>query len=201
MFIGHYALGLGAKRVAPAVSLGALFLACQWADLLWPTLVMAGVAPLARADDACAGFTWEVGHERKLFAGEGQSLAAGSTLAASPSLSTDRLYQLELPRQSEVKFVASPGRHRPPDGLYAGLARLTVDTGGAYRISLDQSLWVDVIANGLAIQAKAFQGRPGCSAPHKIVEFVLPAGTSLTLQISGGSVPTARIAVTRPPAE
>jgi len=43
MFIGHYALGLGSKRLAPGVSLGALFLACQWADLLWPTLVMAGV--------------------------------------------------------------------------------------------------------------------------------------------------------------
>jgi hypothetical protein len=43
MFIGHYALGLGAKRLAPEVSLGALFLACQWADLLWPMLVMAGV--------------------------------------------------------------------------------------------------------------------------------------------------------------
>jgi len=43
MFIGHYALAFGSKRLAPAVSLGALFLACQWADLLWPTLVMAGV--------------------------------------------------------------------------------------------------------------------------------------------------------------
>jgi hypothetical protein len=43
MFIGHFALGLGSKRLAPGVSLGALFLACQWADLLWPTLVMAGV--------------------------------------------------------------------------------------------------------------------------------------------------------------
>ncbi|HXZ58740.1 MAG TPA: hypothetical protein VEG26_01050 [Steroidobacteraceae bacterium] len=43
MFIGHYALGFGSKRLAPSVSLGALFLACQWADLLWPTLVMAGL--------------------------------------------------------------------------------------------------------------------------------------------------------------
>lgn len=43
MFIGHFALGFGSKRLAPAVSLGALFLACQWADLLWPTLVMAGL--------------------------------------------------------------------------------------------------------------------------------------------------------------
>lgn len=45
MFIGHFALGFGAKGVPAAreVSLGTLFLACQLADLLWPTLVLAGV--------------------------------------------------------------------------------------------------------------------------------------------------------------
>lgn len=42
MFLGHYALGFGAKRIAPSVSLGTLFLACQFADLLWPTLVVLG---------------------------------------------------------------------------------------------------------------------------------------------------------------
>lgn len=43
MFLGHYALGFGAKRVAPSVSLGTLFLACQFADLLWPTLLVLGL--------------------------------------------------------------------------------------------------------------------------------------------------------------
>jgi membrane-bound metal-dependent hydrolase YbcI (DUF457 family) len=43
MFLGHYALAFGAKRIAPAVSLGWLFLASQFADLLWPTLVVLGV--------------------------------------------------------------------------------------------------------------------------------------------------------------
>ena len=43
MFLGHYALAFGAKRIAPAVSLGTLFMACQFADLLWPTLVAFGV--------------------------------------------------------------------------------------------------------------------------------------------------------------
>ena len=42
MFLGHYALAFGAKRVAPSVSLGTLFLACQFADLLWPSLVLLG---------------------------------------------------------------------------------------------------------------------------------------------------------------
>jgi|SRR6185295_2905594 len=43
MFVGHFGLGFGAKKAAPAVSLGTLFLACQFADLLWPTLLLLGV--------------------------------------------------------------------------------------------------------------------------------------------------------------
>ena len=42
MFIGHFALAFGAKRYAPQVSLGVLFLSCQLADLLWPNLVLMG---------------------------------------------------------------------------------------------------------------------------------------------------------------
>jgi hypothetical protein len=43
MFLGHFALAFGAKRIAPAVSLGTLFMACQFADLLWPTFLALGV--------------------------------------------------------------------------------------------------------------------------------------------------------------
>ena len=43
MFLGHFALAFGAKRIAPAVSLGTLFLACQFADLIWPTLLVLGL--------------------------------------------------------------------------------------------------------------------------------------------------------------
>ena len=43
MFVGHFAVAFGAKRAVPAVSLGALFIACQLADLVWPLLVIAGI--------------------------------------------------------------------------------------------------------------------------------------------------------------
>lgn len=43
MFIGHFGVGFGAKSVAPKVSLGTLFLAAQFLDLLWPTLLLLGV--------------------------------------------------------------------------------------------------------------------------------------------------------------
>ncbi|HKA58648.1 MAG TPA: metal-dependent hydrolase [Gemmatimonadales bacterium] len=42
MFIGHYALGLAAKRVAPRTSLGTLFIAPTLADLLWPFFLLLG---------------------------------------------------------------------------------------------------------------------------------------------------------------
>lgn len=43
MFLGHFGLGFGAKKAAPEVSLGALYMACQFADLLWPALVLLGL--------------------------------------------------------------------------------------------------------------------------------------------------------------
>lgn len=43
MVIGHFGFGLGAKKYAPKVSLGLLFMAVQWADLLWPVLLLLGV--------------------------------------------------------------------------------------------------------------------------------------------------------------
>lgn len=43
MFIGHFGIGFGAKAAAPRASLGTLFLAAQFIDLLWPTLLLLGV--------------------------------------------------------------------------------------------------------------------------------------------------------------
>jgi hypothetical protein len=47
MFLGHFGVALAAKPAARAVSLGTLFLACQFADLLWPILVLGGVERVA----------------------------------------------------------------------------------------------------------------------------------------------------------
>lgn len=43
MFIAHFGVGFGAKSIAPKVSLGTLFLAAQFIDLLWPTLLLFGL--------------------------------------------------------------------------------------------------------------------------------------------------------------
>jgi len=43
MFIGHIAVALGAKKVAPKVSLGTLIMAAQFVDLLWPVFLLLGI--------------------------------------------------------------------------------------------------------------------------------------------------------------
>jgi len=47
MFIGHIAVGLAAKRVAPKASLGTLLMAAQFTDLLWPVFLLLGVERVA----------------------------------------------------------------------------------------------------------------------------------------------------------
>ncbi|MGH9880350.1 MAG: hypothetical protein ACRD6N_02850 [Pyrinomonadaceae bacterium] len=42
MFIGHYAVGLAAKRLAPRASLGVLIAAPTLLDLLWPIFILIG---------------------------------------------------------------------------------------------------------------------------------------------------------------
>jgi len=43
MFVGHFAVGLAGKRLAPSVSLGTLVLAAMLADLLWCIFMIASV--------------------------------------------------------------------------------------------------------------------------------------------------------------
>jgi len=43
VFLGHFAIAFAAKRAAPEVSLGTLFIGAQLADLLWPLFFLLGI--------------------------------------------------------------------------------------------------------------------------------------------------------------
>jgi hypothetical protein len=43
MFLGHFAVALAAKKAVPKTSLGTLVLAAQFADILWPALLLLGL--------------------------------------------------------------------------------------------------------------------------------------------------------------
>jgi membrane-bound metal-dependent hydrolase YbcI (DUF457 family) len=42
MFIGHFAVGFGLKRMAPRVSLALMIMAAVWADILWTIFLLIG---------------------------------------------------------------------------------------------------------------------------------------------------------------
>ncbi len=43
MFIGHFAIGFGARKADRLIPLGTAFIAVQFLDLLWPVLVITGI--------------------------------------------------------------------------------------------------------------------------------------------------------------
>jgi hypothetical protein len=43
MFLGHFGLGLAAKSASPRTSLGTLWMAAQFLDLIWPVFVLLGL--------------------------------------------------------------------------------------------------------------------------------------------------------------
>jgi hypothetical protein len=81
MFIGHYAVALAAKKAAPKISLGTLFLAAQFIDLLWPILLLLGIEHV-RIDPGNTAFTaldfYDYPISHSLLAVIGWSLAFGS---------------------------------------------------------------------------------------------------------------------------
>jgi len=147
------------------------------------------------AEDPCAGFRWDMGRERRLFATQAQAVAAGRDEGSAPLLLPERLYELSLAPLDQVSFAAQPGRKMPAESASAGLARVRLAAAGDYRISLDQGYWVDVVAGGRPIASKDFQGLRDCRAPHKIVLYSLPAGQDLVLQFSGAGSSRIRLAV------
>lgn len=56
MFIGHFALGFAAKRAAPRMNLGILFVAVALADVLWPFFLLLGLEHV-RIDPGNTAFT------------------------------------------------------------------------------------------------------------------------------------------------
>jgi hypothetical protein len=159
------------------------------------TALLGVLAHASHAADPCGAFKWNVAHERALFAGAPESVAAGRDVASGPQLLPDRLYELTLLRQDGITLSVPPGKKARFDGAFAGFARLHVPAAGLYRISLDQSGWIDVVGERGTISSSDFAGGDACNAPHKLVQFELPAG-ELLLQLSGAVNAAVKLALT-----
>jgi len=160
-------------------------------------LLVCATSNAVRAAEPCSGFKWDLQRERALFDSQPSAIEAGRDAAAPPSLALDRLYAVALHAQDAVQFAAPPAKKMLSDGAYAGILRFRVAVAGHYRVSLGAPFWVDVVAAaGKPLDAIDFGGSPGCTRPHKVVEYALPAGVPLTLQLSGQTAQIVELTLT-----
>jgi hypothetical protein len=157
---------------------------------------MAGVP--VHAADPCDAFTWNVAHERAVFATPAVAVSAAAAAGPSPTLAPDTLYDIALTAQDKVHFVLAPERKSLADGAYAGMVTLHIPAAGKYRVSMSEGFWIDLISGGKFVPTDDFTGSHGCRAPRKIVQFVLPAG-DLTLQFANNNSPSVEVTITAAP--
>lgn len=67
---------------------------------------------------------------------------------------------------------------------HGGLFAFEATGAGRYRVALGAGLWVEVVANGLALPSVAHGHGPACTAVRKFVEWDLKPGRYL-LQVTG----------------
>ena len=121
MFIGHFALGFAAKRVAPRVSLPVLFGAAQLADLMWPVLVALGFEQV-RIEPGSTAFTpldfvsYPYSHSLLLLTVWGAALAlVYRSIRRADSVTTLALFALVVSH-----WVLDYVTHRPDMPIYPG---------------------------------------------------------------------------------
>jgi len=175
-----------------------------WTGVNWALAVAVGAAAGAMASapanaaDPCDGFTWNVSHERAVFATQPVAVTAATAAGPAPALALDKLYDIALTPQDKVRFVLAPAKKTLADGAYAGMVTLNIPAPGKYRVSMSEGFWIDLIAEGKFVPTDDFTGSHECHAPRKIVQFVLPAG-DLTLQFANTNSPSVQVTVTAAP--
>jgi hypothetical protein len=167
-------------------------------SMLLSMLLLSGFT-VAAADEPCTGGKWDITQEHALFSKAPEAISAGHDLASAPVMKAQKMYELALSPQSGVTFILPPAKKMLADGAFAGLVHMQVPAAGAYRVSLDQGFWIDVVGNQKFIESTDFGGVPGCTAPRKVVIFNLPAG-DVVLQLSGAAKDHVRVTLTSAPA-
>jgi hypothetical protein len=167
----------------------------KW-TLAWLSLLLLQSTAHPQESDACTHFKWDVSHERSLMLQEPQPIDAATSPAATlPRLQLDTLYELRLAPQSAVKFALPPGEERAADDAHAGLVQFRVGTDATYRVSISTGHWVDVVDGKRLIESRDFSSEHDCDRPHKLVQFDLPGGRALILQLSGSQASAVLVAI------
>jgi len=147
----------------------------------------------------CEGFLWPLATELAwLRADDSEKVPSGAALAAPP---TDKAIALALLPASKVTFVIKPTSTPKPEDAeaFGGVVTFGAPTAGHYQITLSAHGWIDVIQNGVPLEATGHTGSADCDGIRKSVRFEIGAGP-YSLQVSGLKKDSLKIAI-RPAAD
>jgi hypothetical protein len=161
----------------------------------------APVMPHEPAAEGCGGLSHDLAHELSIMRGVAvPATAVTGSRAALPQLELDRYYAVSLVPQESVRFAAKPRRAAKSPSLRAGVFQFAVPAAGRYRVAISSRHWIDVLDAAKVIDSVDHFG-PGCELVHKVVEFDLPTGRPLTLQLSGHDDAMVGLTITASPRE
>jgi hypothetical protein len=149
MFLGHFAVALAAKKAAPKTSLGTLVFAAQFADLLWPLLLLLGIEQVRIVPGFLAAspfdFTsYPISHSLVSQLGWGALLGIIYFLVRRDARSAALLGFL-VPTHWLLDFIA----HRPDMPIYPGGAKYGLGMWNS--LSLTIAVEYALFAAGIAI--------------------------------------------------
>lgn len=174
MFIGHYALGLAAKRAEPRLSLAVLLAAPQVLDLVWPILVLAGVerVEVAPGDTAFTPLTFTYyPWSHSLVAALVWALVMMLIVRAiTPGSWRPAAFAGALVVSHWVLDVAT---HRPDMPLWPGSTRLGLGLWQSIPATLAVEITMYVIGAGLYLTATRARDRLGRTLPWILIVLLL----------------------------
>jgi hypothetical protein len=155
----------------------------------------AGAALAQDITASCGANGWEMSSEIAAFKSTAENLPAAVAQFNLPPLELNVLYVLKLSAQSGVRYPQVSTKKSLVHNPLGGLATLTVPADGDYRITVDSPLWIDVVGPDGTIAPTAYTGWHECRLFRKSVEYALPGGKPLILQISEATPELIRIVI------
>jgi hypothetical protein len=149
----------------------------------------ANAAEPGTATSGCDDYEWDMNREMALLAAEPIAVTALKARADDARFTPlDRPLQVSLHPTDEVSLLTPPGRSHDAATSYAGLMMLYVPRSGAYRISSDKRLWIDVVGPDGVVKSSKFAMQTGCAKLVKSVAFKLDPEIGYWIQLTGSPV-------------
>jgi hypothetical protein len=173
MFIGHHAAGFAGKRLAPQVSLGTLFFAAMFLDLLWPILLLLDLEHV-RIDPGNTAFTpldfydYPISHSLLTVVGWSMAVAVGYRIVRK-TWSGAAVVGAAVLSHWVLDFVT----HRPDLPLWPGgpLVGLGLWHSVPATIAVESLLFIATLA--IYLRTTVARDRTGSIALWALVAFVV----------------------------